>query len=194
MIKRIIFSLTLILAAAAAHGEQKDGFWDKLQYKLEKVTPTKKAASTTAVGGVRGAKNDESADIYWKGKDKTLEMSEEELLKFNQAVETKMKGDNELALKQFEEFLALYPQSSYRVEGLQAVDKIKLEIYLAKNPPKIEAVVPPQKEIAATSNGIAAQPIGAAFPVKEIVPMKEVAPPAVQPPAPSLDSVSEPVK
>lgn len=138
MTKKIVLSFALILAATVAHGEQKDGFWDKLQNKLEKVTPTKKASSTTAVGGVRGAKNDDAADIYWKGKDKTSELCEEELQKFNLAIESKIKGDNDLALKQFEEFNSVYPQSSLRVEGFQAVEKIKLEIAAAKSSQKAE--------------------------------------------------------
>lgn len=186
MTKKIVFSLALILAAAVAHGEQKDGFWDKLQYKLEKVTPAKKASSTTAVGGVRGAKNDDAADIYWKGKDKSSELNEEELQKFNLAVESKLKGDNESALKQFDEFLAVYPHSAFRVEGLQAVDKIKLEIAAAKNPPKAEPAAAPQREVAAP-------PGEAAAPARSEVaapPRESAAPTQV----PTPESVSEPVK
>lgn len=176
MTKKIILTLALILAAAVAHGEQKDGFWDKLQYKLEKVTPAKKASSTTAVGGVRGAKNDDAADIYWKGKDKTAEISEEEMKKFNLAIEAKLKGDNELALKQFEEFNAAYPQSSFRVEGLQAIEKIKLEIAAAKNPPKVETPAAPSKEAVA--------PAAAANPAS----------PAATPAPPVQEAAPEPVK
>lgn len=146
MTKKIAFFLMLILVAAVAHGEQKNGFWDKLQYKLEKVTPAKKASATTAVGGVRGAKNDDAMDIYWKGKDKSPELNEEELQKFNLAVESKLKGDNESSLKQFNEFLDMYPNSTFRVEGLQAVDMIKLDIATAKNPPKAEPAAVLQKE------------------------------------------------
>jgi TolA-binding protein len=122
-------------AYAAEPGSKKDSFWETLQGKLEKLTPTKKVTNTTAVGGVRGAKNDEATDIYWKGKDKPVEIDEEEIHKFNLAVETKFKGNNELALKQFEEFLAEYPQSSLRVEGLQATEKIRMEIAAASQQP-----------------------------------------------------------
>ncbi len=170
MTKNIVISLVLILVAAVAHGEQKDGFWDKLQYKLEKVTPAKKASSTTAVGGVRGAKNDDATDIYWKGKDKSPELNEEELQKFNLAVESKLKGDNESSLKQFNEFLDTYPNSAFRVEGLQAADKIKLEIETAKNHPKAEP---------------------AAVLLKEAVPP---AGPAVPSQPPAQNTVAEPVK
>lgn len=169
MAKKYILSLLLVLTAAAAHGGEKDGFWDKLQNKLEKVTPAKKASATTAVGGVRGAKNDDATEIYWKGKDKSSEMNEEELHKFNLAVESKVKGDNELAMKQFEEFLAAYPLSPFRVEGLQAVEKIKLEIAAAKNPPKTEEAAAPAGKVMVPPNETAPASEPAATP-KEAVP------------------------
>jgi hypothetical protein len=133
----------LLLMSAPVSGEQKEGFWDKLQTKLEKITPTKKVSTTSAVGGVRGAKNDDASDIYWKGRDKTLEMSDEELEKFNIAMESRRKGDNELSLKQFEEFLNLYPQSQFRVEGLQAAEVLRSEIAAAKAGGKTEAAPKP---------------------------------------------------
>lgn len=173
----VLFSM-----AAVAHAEpvaKKEPFWDKLQNKLEKLTPAKKAAATTAVGGVRGAKNDDAADIYWKGKEKTVEINEEELQKFNLSVEAKSKGDNELALKHFEEFLAQYPQSPLRVEGLQAAEKIRVDIAAAKIPVKVEA--PP---LAATpaepAQQAAAQTVAVA------------APAAAQPSAVVVEKTSEP--
>jgi hypothetical protein len=129
--KRTIFAVSgVILAVSVALAGQDgkgDGFWSALRSKLEKVTPTRKSTATTAVGGVRGAKNDEAADIYWKGKDKRVEVGEDELEKFNLAVECRIKGENGLALKHFEEFLRDYPRSSLRAEGLQAVEKLKVE-------------------------------------------------------------------
>lgn len=133
---------TLLLIFVVANGVQgagKDGFWDSLQGKLEKVTPAKKSGVTTAVGGVRGAKNESSSDMYWKGKDKSPSVPEEELQKFRTALDTKVKGNNEEALKLFQEFLNAYPQSSLRVEGLQAVEKIKAEMAAAKAPAEAPA-------------------------------------------------------
>jgi len=125
--------LALSSGVSAEQSVKKDVFWDKLQNKLEKITPAKKSSTTTAVGGVRGAKNDAAGDIYWKGKEKAIEIQEEELQQFNLAVESKLKGNNEQALKNFEDFLAKYPQSQFRVEGLQAVEKLKMEIAAASD-------------------------------------------------------------
>lgn len=182
MKKRMLTVCGLLLVATFAHGEQtvkKDAFWEKLTQKLEKLTPAKKGATTTAVGGVRGAKNDDATDIYWKGKEKTQEMAQDEMLKFNGAVESKMKGDNEQALKQFEEFLVMYPQSAFRVEGLQAVEKIKQEIAAAKSQPARET------------------PVEAAPPAVQAVPAPAAAPPVpAAPAAPAVpaEAVPEPVK
>lgn len=171
---RILLAAGLLCLATAVYADQggkKDAFWDKLQNKLEKLTPAKKAAATTAVGGVRGAKNDDAADIYWKGKDKAVEMSEDEMQKFNLAVDAKLKGENDLALKHFEEFLDQYPQSSFRVEGLQAAEKIRMEIAAAKAP----KVAPPPVAVPAAA---AVEPAAAPAPA---VAVEQAPPPAAVP-------------
>jgi len=176
MKKRMITICSLLLAASLAHGGQavkKEAFWENLTQKLEKITPAKKGTTTTAVGGVRGAKNDEATDIYWKGKEKPVDMAQDEMQIFTAAIDSRMKGDNEAALRQFEEFLAMYPQSAFRVEGLQAVEKIKQEIAAVRNPVAKEAPV-----------------VEAPQPVKvEPVPV-----PASAAPAPAPDVVVEPEK
>lgn len=177
--------LCLATAVYAEQGGKKDVFWDKLQNKLEKLTPAKKAAATTAVGGVRGAKNDDAADIYWKGKDKSVEMNEEEMQKFNLAVESKLKGDNELALKHFEEFLDQYPQSAFRVEGLQAAEKIRMEIAAARAPKAALPAVAPQPAV------VEAVPAAAPAVNAPAAPAPVVAEPAPQA-APVPDKVAEP--
>lgn len=137
---RTLLLLTLLLAVWAASpvlGADKADFWGNLQGKLQKVTPAKKTNVTTAVGGVRAAKNESASDVYWKGKEKSHPVTEEELQKFNLAVDTKLKGNNEQAIKLFEEFLTNYPQSALRVDGLQAMDKIKEEMAAAKAPAKV---------------------------------------------------------
>lgn len=136
----LMFSALLVFVmTSGAQGATKDSFWDNLQGKLEKVTPAKKSSVTTAVGGVRAAKNEPASDMYWKGKDKSPSVPEDELQKFKIAVDTKVNGNNEEALKLFQEFLKKYPQSSLRVEGLQAVDKIKAEMAAAKAPAEVPA-------------------------------------------------------
>lgn len=143
--------LCMATAVSADQGPKKDAFWDKLQNKLEKLTPAKKSAVTTAPGGVRGAKSDDATDIYWKGKEKPVEINEEEMQKFNLAVECKRKGENESALKHFEEFLEQYPQSQLRVEGLQAAEKLRTEIAAAKAAPTPAAA--PEKMPAPAAEG-----------------------------------------
>jgi hypothetical protein len=160
MKKRAMILGALLLISAPAFGEQNGGFWDKLQSKLDKVTPSKKISTTTAVGGVRGAKNDDASDIYWKGRDKTLDMNDEELAKFSLALESRRKGESEIALKQFEEFLELYPQSQFRVEGLQAIEMIRVDMAAAKAPGKAETG--PKPTVAGESVPVTAAPAAAA--------------------------------
>jgi len=173
MKKSVMILGALMLISAPVFGEQKDGFWDRLQTKLEKVTPSKKVSTTSAVGGVRGAKNDDASDIYWKGRDKTLDMNDEELEKFNLAMESRRKGENELAIKQFEEFLNMYPQSQFRVEGLQAVEMLRAEIAAVKAAAKA-APVPKSAETGISVPAAPApdQPAEAGKPVSEPQPAK----------------------
>ena len=128
--KAMVVAGLLVLAISQAQAGQDgkgDGFWTGLQGKLQKLTPTRKSTAVTAVGGVRGAKSGEVADLYWKGQEKRVQVGEDELEKFNLAVETRVKGDNAQARKHFEDFLRDYPQSSLRPEAQQAVEKLQAE-------------------------------------------------------------------
>ena len=137
----MLIMLLTVVFVCGAQGAEKDTFWDTLKVKLSKITPAKKVDVTTSVAGVRGAKNSSDSDVYWKGKDKSEFVTEEELQKFNLAVDAKVKGNNEQALKQFEEFLNGYPQSPLRLDALQAVEKIKIELGLIKAP-EVKAQAP----------------------------------------------------
>ena len=135
----LLFAVSLALAGENGKG---DGFWTGLQSKLQKPTPTRKSTAVTAVGGVRGAKSGEVADLYWKGQEKRVAVGEDELEKFSLGVETRVKGDNAQARKHFEEFLRDYPQSSLRPEAQQAVERLKAEV-----------VVPAGDQTPATTGG-----------------------------------------
>jgi hypothetical protein len=187
MKKYMVVFCGMMLAASVAQGAEKDGFWDKMQNRLEKVTPAKKTPATTAVGGVRGAKNDDAADIYWKGKDKPVEAPDEELQKFNAAVDAKLKGDNELALKQFEEFLAAYPNSSLRLDSMQAAERIRNEIAAAKRP-KVEPAAPAAPAVqpaAPAAPAVAPEPAAAVLPVGQPAVAAEPSAPAAPAPVPA---------
>jgi hypothetical protein len=154
MKKKALLVLVVLLAvvfASVVQGAEKDTFWDSLRVKLQKITPAKNINETTSVAGIRGAKNDSESDMYWKGKDKTESVTEEELQKFNLALDAKMKGNSEQSLKLFDEFLIAYPQSPLRVDALQAADKIKLELGLIKPAAEIKADDAPAKAPAKTT-------------------------------------------
>ncbi len=128
----MIAVLLAVVLTVAAQSAEKDTFWETLKIKLSKITPAKKLDVTTSVAGVRGAKEGTESDIYWKGKDKSELVTEEELQAFRLAMEAKDQGKNDEALKQFEAFLNGYPQSPLRLDALQAVEKIKMELGLMK--------------------------------------------------------------
>jgi len=118
-------SLPLFLAGTA-FGEES--FWDSLRRKMETVTPAKKAASTAAVGGVRGAKNDGASDLYWKGKVEPIEVNEEELRAFNVALQTAVIGEREESLKLFQDFLVSYPESPLKDDVSAAIAQLSPQL------------------------------------------------------------------
>lgn len=128
MLRVVIVVLVLFLSIGIASAEvnkTKKSFWDGLRSKIEKVTPTKKTSVTTAVGGVRGAKNEDGSELYWKGKEDVLAVSEDELTAFNNAMKTAIDGDNTRAAELFESFVAQYPMSELRQDSLHALENLK---------------------------------------------------------------------
>jgi len=114
--------LIQLVSIGTAIGEES--FWDSLRRKMETVTPAKKGASTAAVGGVRGAKNEGASDLYWKGKTQPLEVNEEEIRAFNVALQAAVIGEKEESLRLFEDFLVNYPESPLKDDVTLAIAQL----------------------------------------------------------------------
>lgn len=121
----VLILLSFAVAAGAAEPPQA-GFWDSLKSRIEKVTPRKKNPGTTAVGGVRSAKQ-QDADLYWKGKEVALEVDEDELSLFKQALRSAESGKRDVTIAAFEGFLAKYPNSRLKDDCLKALAQLKQE-------------------------------------------------------------------
>ena len=124
-----IFLLVLSLAALVVADDTKKetSFWDTLRSKIEKVTPTKKATVTTAVGGVRGAKNESGSELYWKGKEEKIEIAADELALFNSAMDTAIGGEANDAITLFESFVSNYPESLLHADSLLALKHLRVQ-------------------------------------------------------------------
>ncbi|PLX97401.1 MAG: hypothetical protein C0621_00030 [Desulfuromonas sp.] len=112
-----LLALSLATPAVAVEG----GFWNNLKGRLDKVTPTRKPAMTTAVGGVRGSLETPAAQLYWKGEALPLEMDEAEMQAFNDAVTAADQEDSDHAITLFEAFIELYPQSPLQADARKAI-------------------------------------------------------------------------
>lgn len=128
--KRLLISCMVIVFAASAPfaaGKGKEvGFWDKLKNKVETLTPRKTTETTTAVGGVRGAK-DMTQALHWKGEETEIKVQEVELKKFNLALEQALEGNVQESLKRFEDFLAQYPESPLYEDAEKAIRELKAQ-------------------------------------------------------------------
>ena len=121
-----ITCLAIFMALSVSYAEEKDqdAFWSKIKSKIETITPKKKTTVTTAVGGVRGAQDESTMVLYWKGKEIDEEVQADELDKFKNALEYAIEGNTEESLNHFDKFLAQYPKSPLREDAVKAVEKL----------------------------------------------------------------------
>lgn len=127
--------MVLVLAASGVLAEEKkekkeSGFasWlQSLQKKIERVTPKKDLSLSTSVAGVRGAKQDDKAKIYWKGKEGDEPVSEAELNDFKSAMALFEKGDADSGIKSLETFMKQNPDSALIPDVKKTLDMAKAE-------------------------------------------------------------------
>ena len=136
----LVIALTLFVPATSMAAGKS--FWSSLKNRIHGITPKKQASVTTAVGGVRGAASEEADAVYWKGKE-VNEVDEVELQKFNDALNLAVEGDTSGSLKAFETFLKEFPDSSLRLDALDAV----------------AALMPASEETAAPAEEATAEPV-----------------------------------
>jgi TolA-binding protein len=127
----LIFLLGLgALAVAEEPAKKESSFSDwlkSMQQKVSQLVPKKSVPMTTGVAGVRGAKEDTHAKLYWKGKKGDETVNEEELTEFREGLERAAKGDTPGAIHEFDEFLKLYPDSALVPDVKKALDMAKLQ-------------------------------------------------------------------
>ena len=125
MKKIMMVLIVLVFSASMLQAEEQVApelsFWEKIRARIEKVTPQKKPAVTTAVGGVRGAKSDGGNDLYWKGEAVSPSVSEQELEKFKEALTMAELGDLVQARALFEKFVIEYQDSVLKEDALLAL-------------------------------------------------------------------------
>ena len=120
-----LFSLILTASLALAEDRgNKSALWLKLKQKLEQMAPQKKT-TTTAVGGVRGAKDQSADTLYWKDEAVKTTVDETEYKRFNDAYQLANDGKGAEAISQFESFLKDYPQSALRDDAQQALASLR---------------------------------------------------------------------
>ncbi len=128
MKRTLVLALLTLFVSSLSWGAEapQAGFWDNLKAKIEKVTPRKKVNANTAVGGVRSARQQDD-DLYWKGKEASLEADQDELEVFKQALQKAAAGQRDESVKLFEEFLGRYPYSQLKEDCLKALQQLKQE-------------------------------------------------------------------
>ena len=123
LIACLILFLSVSLSIAQEKKETKS-FWKKIKAKIQTITPKRDKDVSTAVGGVRGAKDDSANTLYWKGEETKTTVGIDELDKFTAAIESATEGKADESKKLFEEFLALYPKSPLREDALAAITEL----------------------------------------------------------------------
>ncbi len=129
------FTVLACLAAGAALAadtgqEKKQGptiseWLTSMQRKIESMVPRKTLSTSTGVAGVRGAKEDQQAKLYWKGKKSEETVTEDELKEFQEGLEFAAKGDKVNAVRELEEFMKQYPDSQLIPDAKKTLDLVK---------------------------------------------------------------------
>lgn len=109
--------LSFLLVAAVSFAVEKGEWWSNLKGKIDKLSPPKTTTTTTAVGGVRGAKDD-SETVYWKGKEKIVA---KEFQSFVSAMNSAIEGKTEEAITGFKGFLKEYPTSALAEDAKESL-------------------------------------------------------------------------
>lgn len=120
----------LSCATALAQEQKKSSLSDWLtgmQKKIGKIAPKKAPPQSTGVAGVRGAKDETSVKLYWKGKKGDEPVTEEELGKFKEGLELAATGDREGAIAELEGFMKQYPDSALIPDAKKTLDLVRLE-------------------------------------------------------------------
>jgi TolA-binding protein len=113
--------LTLPLSLHAAEGD----YWQQLKERLAQIAPQKKGSATTAVGGVRGSKDQAADTLYWKDEATKVQVAEEEYARFSAAYQLAVDGEKERATAGFRSFVNDYPQSPLKAETLAAIETLQ---------------------------------------------------------------------
>ncbi len=142
MMKRMLVILAMIgfsmtSAFAQESGQDKQGprisEWLKaIQHKIAQLVPKKTVQTSTSVAGVRGAKQDSQARLYWKGKSGDEPVTENELADFKKGIDLAEKGDSAGAATALQEFMKQHPDSALIPDAKKTLDLVKAE------PPKTE--------------------------------------------------------
>lgn len=126
----LFFAAGAVLAQEQKPGEKSEGFmaWLKaLQRKIEAMAPKKSIVLSTGVAGTRGAKEDEKAKLYWKGKQGETAVTEEEFIEFQSAVDLALKGEQAASGRELEEFITRFPDSPFIPDAKKTLEMVKAE-------------------------------------------------------------------
>lgn len=129
----ILAALFLISPSAFSKGkgekETLSGWLNNLGKRITRLEKKTSIRPVTTVAGVRGAKEKKAAHKpYWKGKKRVKEVSAKEIKQFKIGLSYAQKGEKEEAIKEFEKFIKLYPQSELTKEAKKAIELLKAEI------------------------------------------------------------------
>ena len=136
MIKKLFVFLVIVglcCAVASAQTQEKKvgpgiSEWIKvLQQRIAQIIPKKSVSQETVVSGVRGAKENASPTLYWKGKKAEEPVSEEELTEFKKGVDLAASGERAEAVKILQEFMRHHPDSALIPDAKKTVDLVKAE-------------------------------------------------------------------
>jgi TolA-binding protein len=96
-----------------------------IQKKIDSIVPKKIQPLSTGATGIRGAKEDASVRLYWKGKMNDEPVTDAELSAFKKGIDLAVKGERTEAVKELQEFMLQYPDSALIPDAKKTLDLVK---------------------------------------------------------------------
>ncbi len=115
-------SLLFVYTDGFAAGSGFDYWIKALSNKLRNLSSESADNNRTSVVGVKGAKDSESEELYWKD---SPQSQSEEVEALEKAVAAASEGKSELAIKELEAFLEKYPDSALASDAEQGLRLLK---------------------------------------------------------------------
>jgi outer membrane protein assembly factor BamD (BamD/ComL family) len=118
----VLLAALFLIAVSAEAAEKVDPVFSRLRSAVSRVQK-KKANQETATAGVKGAPEDATDELYWKGSE--TELGEKEADELQAILVLIEKGEKDSAIAGLEDFIKTHPESPVKADVEEEIKALK---------------------------------------------------------------------